>query len=100
MHLYNQIQTSKGGLLLNNNRNNKINQMTEDTLVIGIDIAKNTHYACALDDRGRELQRPIGFHQSLDGFKNFHKQVTEWLQRHKKPAFSSGLNLRDITGRI
>ena len=31
---------------MNHNRNNKINQMTEDTLVIGIDIAKKTHYAC------------------------------------------------------
>jgi transposase len=75
---------------LNNNRNNKINQMTEDTLVIGIDIAKKTHYVCALDDRGRELQRPIGFHQSLDGFKNFHKQVLEWLQYHKKTSVLIG----------
>ncbi len=69
---------------MNHNRNNKINQMTEDTLVIGIDIAKKTHYACALDDRGRELQRPIGFHQSLEGFRDFHQKVKGWLQGHKK----------------
>ena len=77
MHLYKQIQTSKGGLLLNHNRNNKINQITEDSLVIGIDIAKKTHYACALDDRGRELQRPLGFSQSLEGFEDFRENVNE-----------------------
>ncbi|WP_281975600.1 IS110 family transposase [Halobacillus litoralis] len=69
---------------MNHNRNNKINQTTEDSLVIGIDIAKKTHYACALDDRGRELQRPLGFKQSLEGFEYFRENVDEWLQRHKK----------------
>ena len=69
---------------MNNKRNQKINQITEDTLVIGIDIAKKTHYACPLDDRGRELQRPIGIHQSLKGFESFCKQVDQWRYHHKK----------------
>ncbi len=69
---------------MNNKRNQKINQITEDTLVIGVDIAKKMHYACALDDRGRELQLPVGIHQSLKGFENFRKQVDQWLDDHKK----------------
>ena len=69
---------------MNNKRNQKINQITEDTLVIGIDIAKKTHYACALDDRGRELQRPVGIPQSLKGFESFRKQVDQWLHDHEK----------------
>ena len=34
---------------MNNNTNHKNNQVTEKTLVIGIDIAKRKHYACAVD---------------------------------------------------
>ena len=52
--------------------------------MIGIDIAKKNHYACAVDDRGRELQRPVGFTQSRAGFEGFHKQIKEWLHQHGK----------------
>ncbi len=38
-------------------QNQKINQVTEITLVVGVDIAKRTHYACFVDDRGRVLQK-------------------------------------------
>lgn len=38
-------------------QNQKINQVTEKTLVVGIDIAKRTHYACFVDDRGRVIQK-------------------------------------------
>jgi transposase len=36
-------------------QNQKINQVTEQTLVIGIDIAKRTHFAYFLDDVGIPL---------------------------------------------
>ncbi|UOR11231.1 IS110 family RNA-guided transposase [Halobacillus amylolyticus] len=75
---------------MNHNRNERINQITEESLVIGIDIAKKTHYACALDDRGRELQGPIGFKQSLEGFEDFRKQLNEWLRRHEKSSVLIG----------
>ena len=42
---------------MNSNTNEKINQVSENTLVIGIDIAKHKHFACAIDDRGRVLQK-------------------------------------------
>lgn len=42
---------------MNSKTNQKINQVSEKTLVIGIDIAKRTHYACAVDDRGCVLQK-------------------------------------------
>ncbi|MBR2077914.1 IS110 family transposase, partial [Geobacillus stearothermophilus] len=38
---------------MNCTQNYKIDQVTEQTLVVGIDIAKRTHYACFVDDRGR-----------------------------------------------
>ncbi|GAA3325741.1 hypothetical protein GCM10020331_058850 [Ectobacillus funiculus] len=37
--------------------NLKINQVTQATLVIGMDIAKRTHYASLTDVRGRVLQK-------------------------------------------
>ncbi|TYR72403.1 IS110 family transposase, partial [Rossellomorea vietnamensis] len=53
---------------MNRNMNHKINQVSEDTLVIGIDIAKKKHFACAMDDRGRVLQKSFPFFQSQAGF--------------------------------
>ena len=37
---------------MNFTQNDKINQVTDKTLVIGMDIAKRTHYACMVDERG------------------------------------------------
>jgi len=48
---------------MNSKTNQKINQVSEKTLVIGIDIAKRTHYACAVDDRGCVLQKSFPFSQ-------------------------------------
>ena len=47
---------------MNSKTNQKINQVSEKTLVIGIDIAKRTH-ACAVDDRGCVLQKTFPFSQ-------------------------------------
>ncbi len=69
---------------MNHNRNERINQITEDTLVIGIDIAKETHYACAVDDRSRELQKAFSFKQSREGFELFYERIQSVLQRHEK----------------
>lgn len=49
--------------------NQKINQVSEHTLVIGIDIAKQKHFACAADDRGRVLEKSFPFFQSDAGFE-------------------------------
>ncbi|NME07318.1 transposase, partial [Psychrobacillus sp. BL-248-WT-3] len=53
---------------MNNSTNHKINQVSEKTLVIGIDIAKRKHYACAVDDRGRVLHKSFPIRQSAEGF--------------------------------
>jgi len=42
-------------------QNFKIKQVTEKTLVVGVDIAKNKHYARAFDWRGIELGKTINF---------------------------------------
>ena len=40
-------------------QNEKIEQVTDNTLVIGVDIGSQTHYARAFDNRARELQRKV-----------------------------------------
>lgn len=40
---------------MNYTQNEKINQVTNNTMVVGVDIGSQTHYARAFDNRGREL---------------------------------------------
>lgn len=61
---------------MNYNQNFKIKQITESTLVIGVDIAKKTHYARAFDWRGIELDKVIGFKANSTGFNQF----LDWIE--------------------
>jgi len=49
-------------------QNYKIKQVTENTLVVGVDIAKNEYYARAFDWRGIELGKTISFKSNYSGF--------------------------------
>lgn len=69
---------------MNSNMNQKINQVTEHTLVVGIDIAKHKHYACAVDERGRVLQKSFPFLQSREGFDDFYKKLLTLRDKHEK----------------
>lgn len=56
---------------MNYKQNEKIIQVTEKTLVVGVDIAKELHYARAFNFRRIELDKVISFRNDLNGFKNF-----------------------------
>lgn len=73
------------------NQNQKINQVTEETLVIGIDIAKRTHYACFVDDRGRVLQKSFSVQQSKDGFESFYQRILKAMKEHGKTEVLVGI---------
>ena len=47
---------------MNSKWNEKLNQVTENTLIVGMDIAKSTHYACFVDERGRVLEKAFAVH--------------------------------------
>ncbi|MGN8841569.1 IS110 family transposase [Niallia sp. HCP3S3_B10] len=72
-------------------QNQKINQVTEKTLVIGIDIAKRTHYACFVDDRGRVLQKSFSVSQSRDGFELFYKRILVAMKESGKTEVIVGI---------
>lgn len=75
---------------MNTNTNEKINQVTENTLVIGIDIAKKKHFACAVDERGRVLQRSFPFTQSNDGFEWLYERLISLRELHQKTEILVG----------
>ncbi len=61
-------------------QNDKIEQVTDTTLVVGVDIGSQTHYARAFDNRGRELCRKVfTFHNDLEGFNSFY----DWAEKLK-----------------
>ena len=56
-------------------QNEKIRQVTERTIVVGVDIASEVHWARAFDWRGIELGKVISFENSEEGFT----QLMEWI---------------------
>ena len=57
-------------------KNDKISFITEDMLIVGCDVGSETHYARAIDTRGREVSKnPFEFSNTEEGFKS----VREWL---------------------
>lgn len=75
---------------MNFNTNEKINQVSENTLVIGIDIAKHKHFACAVDDRGRVLQKSFPIFQSRIGFEAFYERLLALKATHEKQEILVG----------
>lgn len=76
---------------MNFKQNDKINQVTEKTLVVGMDIAKRTHFACFTDDRGRVLQKSFPVSQSHDGFEQFYQRILAALREHDKSEVIVGI---------
>lgn len=56
---------------MNYKQNEKILQVTEKTLVVGVDIAKEVHFARAFNFRRIELDIVFSFRNTLDGFDSF-----------------------------
>ena len=44
---------------MNYTQNEKIEQVTDTTLAVGIDIGSQLHYARTFDNRGRELTKKV-----------------------------------------
>lgn len=76
---------------MNSKMNQKINQVTENTLVVGMDIAKRVHYACFVDDRGRMIDKAFSVHQSKEGFESLYDQILQTMQETKKTEVIVGI---------
>ena len=65
-------------------QNEKIRQVTEGSIIIGVDIASETHYARAFDWRGIELGKVFSFGNSAEGFFSFEAWISELRSKANK----------------
>ncbi len=77
--------------MLRNLSNEKIEQVTDSTIVVGVDIGSQRHYARAFDNRGRELtKRVFSFHNDFEGFNSFNLWAETLKLENKKTAVLIG----------
>ena len=53
----------------------KLEQVTENTLIVGVDIAKRIHWAQFTNSRGIPLCKPLRVDNSSEGFSNLYNQI-------------------------
>ena len=76
---------------MNYKQNEKINQVKESTLVVGIDIGSTTQYARAFDWRGIELGKVFPFSNSREGFESFKSWMQRLQDKYKKSDVIVGI---------
>ena len=75
-----------------NTQNKKIEAITEKTLVIGIDVGSETHYARAFDHRGIEYsKKPFKFSNDEAGFASFKAWILEIKEAREKDKVVPGM---------
>ena len=75
-----------------NTQNKKIEAVTEKTLVIGIDVGSETHFARAFDHRGIEYsKKPFKFSNDEAGFAELKTWILEHMKLHDKDKVMPGM---------
>ena len=73
---------------MNYTQNENIEQATDTTLVVGVDIGSQTHYAKTKNNRGRELtKRVFSFQNDIEGFNSFQLWTEKLKMRIKRLQF-------------
>lgn len=73
-------------------QNKKIEAITEKTLIIGIDVGSETHYARAFDHRGYEFsKKPFKFRNDEPGFMTFKAWIEDIKEKHEKDKVMPGM---------
>ncbi len=57
--------------------NQRIEEITSKTLVVGVDIAKDLHWARFVDYRGKEVGKAISFKSNRQGFESIISKIQE-----------------------
>lgn len=58
----------------------RLSQITEKTLIVGVDIAKNTHWARCQDFRGVPLSKPFRFDNTKSGIQSLELWIKKIMQ--------------------
>jgi len=80
------------------NCNTKLEAITDRTLIVGIDVAKKTHVARFIDDRGVELGECMRFENTRKGFCSFKKTIEGVKFLHRKETVIIGVEPTGVYG--
>jgi transposase len=81
--LANPLQNREVSKMKSNTQNAKIAAISEKTLVIGIDVGSETHFARAFNWRGYEFSRkPFEFSNTEEGFEAFRSWINKLKEKH------------------
>ena len=84
-----------------NTQNAKIETITEKTLVLGIDVGSETHYARAFDYRGIEYsKKPFKFSNTEVGFATFKEWILDLKEGMRRIRWFRVWNRLGIIGSI
>lgn len=72
-------------------QNQRITRISDKTLVVGVDIAKETHVARAIDFRGIELGKDCVFSNTRTGLEQLVQWMKELQQEHAKSDVLFGI---------
>lgn len=73
-------------------QNAKIAAITEKTLIIGIDVGSETHFARAFDWRNYEYsKKPLEFSNTEEGFETFRTWIGNLAEKHGKTNVIPGM---------
>ncbi|MTV51088.1 IS110 family transposase, partial [Heliobacillus mobilis] len=76
---------------MNYTQKSRIEQITDSTLIVGIDVAKETHVARAQDHRGIELGKRLIFDSNHRGFEALHTWIKELQRSYNKTTAVVGM---------
>lgn len=76
---------------MNYNQLKKINQITDQTLIIGTDVSKNFHVSRAQDFRGIEFGKSIRFNNDIIGILEFEKWFKQLMTDNGKTEVIIGM---------
>jgi transposase len=76
---------------MNYNQNEKIAQITSQTLIIGVDIAKFKHVARAQDFRGLEFRTPCHFENTQAHFELFLNWIKQLMHQNEMEKVIIGM---------
>lgn len=77
---------------MNCTQNNKLMQITPETMVVGVDIGSEVHFARAIDFRGFEFsKRAFRFENTREGFNAFDTWVTDLMKKNNKTKAFVGM---------
>jgi len=81
----------KENLTMKTTQNERLATITAKTIIVGVDIAKEEHWARITDSRGMELRKPIKVNNSTSGFENLLENVDKMKQKYEAEKVIIGM---------